>query len=164
MCRLAEEIATIILAELRDPGKVTSGILESAKGRYCQSNITEEDRQAFMGMKAHNAIAESCHASATAGLKYGNTMRLDHAGAVGQSTMNGDFKQGNKDLVTGKRSLAERDTERNGDTIERPAVKEGLYQKLLPKLRDSLVQTARENVADARKRFDDSLKRQRAAR
>ena len=126
-CMIAKEIAAVILVELRDPGKVTSGVLESVKGRYCQTNVTEEDRQLCMGMKAHNTISESCHANLTAALRLGGTMRLDYAGAAGQTIMNGDFKRGHETLVTGKRSKAERDAEHEGTPYETPVMKKGSF-------------------------------------
>ena len=58
-CTFVEEIASVLLVELRDPRKVTAGVLERAKDRYCVSNITEADRQLCMGMKAHSVISES---------------------------------------------------------------------------------------------------------
>ena len=163
-CMLAEEIASVVLVELRDPRKVTAGVLESVKGRYCASNITEVDRQLCMGMKAHNAISESCHASATESLRSGVTVRLDHAGASGQTRMNGDFRRGHEAMVKGRRSKSEREAEHEGANLANASLQEGGFHALLPPLKESLVQSAREDVWKMRRRFDAALKIQRAER
>ena len=56
-CQLAKELASVVLQELRDPHKVTSGYLESVKGKYCTSNVQEASREKAMGLEGHNAVA-----------------------------------------------------------------------------------------------------------
>ena len=85
-------------------------------------------------------------------------MRLDHAGASGQTRMNGDFRRGYERMVTGRRSKSEQEEE-----VEHAGA-EGLFHTLLPPLKESLVQTAREKAREMRRRFDAALKIQRAER
>ena len=117
-CRLAVEIATTILMELRDLEKATHKYLTSAEGMYSSGKITETDRRACMNMMAHNSISESNHASSTAGLKVGGTIRLDHSCGEGQTRANNDFGHGHLVLVTGKKKKPGANVEVNlGTTI-----------------------------------------------
>ena len=152
-CRLAVEIATTILMELRDLEKATHKYLTSAEGMYSSGKITEADRRACMNMMAHNSISESNHASSTAGLKVGGTIRLDHSCGEGQTRANNDFGRGHLALVTGKKK-------KSGAKVE---VNMGTYHTLPEELKSSLIHSARVNASRTRKAFDDALKRQRAA-
>ena len=64
-CRLAEEVASTIFADLHDPKRATSNYLSSASGKYSQVVITEDERQVCMGKMAHNSMSESGHATLT---------------------------------------------------------------------------------------------------
>ena len=69
-----------------------------------------------MNMMAHNSISESNHASSTAGLKVGGTIRLDHSCGEGQTRANNDFGRGHLALVTGKKKKSEAKVEVNMGT------------------------------------------------
>ena len=83
--RLAEEIATAMLIELRDPQKAAATYLSSAMGKYSRAVISEDDRKASMGMMAHNSTPESNHATSTTSLITGGMISLYHAAAERQT-------------------------------------------------------------------------------
>ena len=136
-CRLAVEIATTILVELRDTEKATHKYLSSAKGVYTQGKITKADRTACMNMMAHNSISESNHASSTAGLKVGGTIRLDHSCGEGQTRANNDFGRGHLAYVSGKRKKSK----------EKVEIELGTFHSLPQELKDSLIHVARVNAS-----------------
>ena len=149
-CRLAEEIASTILAELRDPRKATSQYLSSCMGKYSKAVIAEDDRQACMGKLAHNSMSESGHAMSTSALIEGGMITLYHAAAQGQARANADFVRGHDELIGHSKGASVK-------TL-------GTFHSLPLELRDSLIAVARENVSRTRKFYDDALERQRAAR
>ena len=63
-------------------------------------NASDEDRQQSFGRLANNSISESCHASATEGLKTFGRIRLDYSGAMGQSRVNNDLGRGHDAYVS----------------------------------------------------------------
>jgi hypothetical protein len=152
-CRLAEEAATTILTELRDPSKATSHYLSSLDGIRSWKNLSEEQKKQGLKKAASNSISESNHAAATIGLQTWGTIRFDYAAAEGQTRMNNDLGRGHLALVTGKQSKS--------GPIERVM---GSYHNLPRELKDSLIQTGRKNARTNRKKFDDALAAQYKAR
>jgi hypothetical protein len=93
-CRLTEEIASTILAELRDPRKATSQYLSRCVVKYSKSVIAEDYHQVCMGKMAHNSMSGSGHAMSSSALIKGRIITLYHALAQGQARANADFVQG----------------------------------------------------------------------
>ena len=56
----------------------------------------QPNKQINLGRLANNSISESCHSSATDGLKQFGWIRLDYSGAMGQSRVNNDFGRGHE--------------------------------------------------------------------
>ncbi len=64
-------------------------------------------------------------------------------------------------MVTRKCTKAEREAD---EYIIAASTREGGFHKLSPQLIESLVQAARDDASNSRKRFDSALKNQHAAR
>ena len=152
-CRLAEDAASTFLMEFRDTSKATSAYLSSIGGKYSAARVTTEDRIACLHKEASNSIAESNHASSTHSLKTSGTIRLDSAAGEGQTRANNDFGRGHNAFVSGRSS-------KNG-RLERTY---GCFHSLPIELQQSIIETARRGAANARKCFDDALRKQKESR
>ena len=131
--------------ELRDPSKQTSGFLSSVNRKYSAKMRTEKDRIVCMGKMAHNAISESNCAQATTDLISGVSVTFYNTAAGGMSRTHNDFGRSAEFLVGCEK-------ESIGKTL-------GTFHKLPPKLREYLMQCARENAKRMKKWYDDALKR-----
>jgi hypothetical protein len=151
---LAVEAATVFLKEFRDTTKATHHYLSSIGGKYSTATITEDQRKASMGIEASNSIAESVHASSTHSLKLYGTIRIDSAAAEGQSRANNDFGRGHEAFVTSQK--------KKSTPTQEPKI--GLFIKLPPELRETMVIAGKRISPMLRNQFDNQLKAQHEAK
>ena len=89
--------------EIRNPKKATSDYLASALGKYSHACISEEEKEATIGMKAHNNDADGNFAIFTDALGVGR-VDLATASGQGQSCFNKDLDRDHESFVGGKGS------------------------------------------------------------
>ena len=80
--KMAVEMATCFLIELRDPKKATSDYLTSAEGKFSWGYTTEADHNALIGKMATNDSAESPFAMLSQQMQQFRTILGIHASAV----------------------------------------------------------------------------------
>ena len=94
---MAEEFSLVTYIDMEREDKVRAAyILDGARS---MENVSDEDKQQNKGRLANNSISESCHASATEGLKTFGRIRLDYSGAMGQSRVNNESTTDRKSVV-----------------------------------------------------------------
>jgi uncharacterized membrane protein len=140
------------LTEMHDESKVTHHYLESINGKYSLAVISEEERQAGMGIEASNNISESVHASSTHSLKMYGTIRLDSAAAEGQTRTNNDFGRDYESLI--HRGV-------NDPPIERDF---GFFLRLHPKIQTAMIVAGKRMSKEMRRMHDDALKASKQAK
>eukprot|EP00986_Skeletonema_menzelii_P012319 scaffold6743_cov80-Skeletonema_menzelii.AAC.1 len=101
--KYAEIFASGMLDVLTNQKMTTSDYLSAADGKYSTLNQSEARAAASEKLAATNDASEAGHAASTAALKTCGTIRLDHAGAEGQSRANNDFGRGHKLLVASRK-------------------------------------------------------------
>ena len=151
--KLAEEAAAVFLVEFRDPKKATSHYLSSINGQRSQAIITEEERLASLGLHSDNSVSESGHALATRGYETWGTLRIDRATGEGAMIQGRWVHRGHEALISGRKGKHQPTEREFGD-----------FHKLPFELKQSLIQTARENVAECKKNYDEALVIQREAK
>jgi len=139
--KMAVEMATCFLIELRDPKKATSDYLTSAEGKFSWGYTTEADHNALIGKMATNDSAESPFAMLTQQMQQFGTILGIHASAVGQAKMNGDFK---------------RDSQGREST--------GSFLRLPKEMKESLLRLALSIAPDVRRKEQAALDRQRESK
>jgi uncharacterized membrane protein len=137
---------------MHDESKVTHHYLESINGKYSLAVISEEERQAGMGIEASNNISESIHASSTHSLKMYGTIRLDSAAAEGQTRTNNDFGRDYESLI--HRGV-------NDPPIERDF---GFFLRLHPKIQTAMIVAGKRMSKEMRRMHDDALKASKQAK
>lgn len=88
---LSKIVATSILDEIRHPNKATHNHLSSCNGIHSWVNCIDEQKQAELGIRATNDIAESSFGSLTEALTSNSTIGLTNAGGMAMARQNGDF-------------------------------------------------------------------------
>ena len=101
---LAREVATCLMLEVADPKKATSDYLSKCDGRFSQSKLIEEEKNATIGMHATTDPSESEFAIFTKVLTTGGRIGLDLASGIGQTHYNNDFGRGQEEYVTGRKA------------------------------------------------------------
>ena len=127
-------------------------------GVRSMKNVSDEDKQQNLGRLANNSISESCHASATEGLKTFGRIRLDYSGAMGQSRVNNDLGRGH-DAYASRGRVKEVSNKKQG-TTEKKEIVLGSFHQLHSKLQNSMLITARITAKKIGQRFNAALKRQ----
>jgi hypothetical protein len=138
--------------EMHDETKVTHHYLESINRKYSLAMISEEERQAGMGIEASNNISESVHASSTHSLKMYGTIRLDSAAAEGQTRANNDFGRDYDALVHRKAK---------DPPVERDL---GFFLRLHPKIQRAMIVVGKRMSKEMRRLHDDALKTSKEAK
>ena len=139
--KMAVEVASCLLTELRDPKKATSDYLSSAEGKFSWGETTDEEHLMCIGKMATNDPAESPFAALTRQMQsFGRVLGI-HASAIGHARTNGDFKRNIKD----------------------PGA-EGLWHRLPTEMRHSLLKFALSVSSEVRKSEREALDRQREAK
>jgi len=154
--RLAEEFSLVTYTDMEREDKATAAYI--LDGVRSMNNVSDEDKQTNLGRLANNSISESCHASATEGLKTFGMIRLDYSGAMGQSRVNDDFGRGHDAYAS--RGRVKEVTNKKQRTTEKKNIVLGTYHQLCQKLQDSLLRTARKTAKKLGQRFNDALERQ----
>jgi hypothetical protein len=153
---VAEEFALVTYTDMEREDKATAAYI--LDGVRSMRNVSEEDKQTNLGRLANNSISESCHASATEGLKQFGMIRLDYSGALGQTIVNDDFGRGHEAYAS--RGRVKEVTNKIKGTAEKKEIVLGSFHMLHPKIQDSLLQTARKTAKKHGQRFNAALKRQ----
>ena len=156
--RLAENIGSRVCSEMEDPRKSLHLHLSKCDGEFSKKMTSEEVRVASIGMRANNDPSEQMFGCFSEAHEKGGGMGLNESAGQGQSWYNKDYLCGADHLVTGKRIQAEID----GEDAE--PVELGLFHELPSELTDSLIAVSKKNAHQVRRTFNDSLKRQSAAR
>ena len=132
--KMAVEVASCLLIELRDPKKITSSYLSSSDGEFSWGQTSDDDHVAGIGMMATNDPAESPFAALTQQIQsYGRIMG-SHASAVGHARLHGDFDRGKIN---------------------------GLYHQLPENMRSSLLELALRMSTEMRRSERKALEKQR---
>ena len=91
--KMAVEMASCLLTELRDPNKATSYYLSSGKGKFSWRYTTQEEHQDCIGMMASNDPSESPFAQLTRQIQsFGGVLGINDAD-VGHARHNGHFRR-----------------------------------------------------------------------
>ena len=151
---LAFEVATSMLAELRDERKATHNYLSSSDGRFSAENASAADHNACLGKKASNDDAERPFACLTGNLQWFGRLGLSNAGGVAQARVNGDFERDHGHYVRGR---GKKGKEADGPTL-------GEFIKMPKQLSDSLLIWGEEEVSSTIKYTEKALKQQRDAK
>ena len=91
------------------PKKALRHHLSVADGKYSKKMTTEEVCRASVGLRANNDPSERNFGVFSDAFQHCRGMGIGEATALGTTRDNDDFGRGASDLVTGKRSKAERD-------------------------------------------------------
>ena len=147
---LASGIGTTMIMELEDTKKATHKYLSAKDGIKSQKLLSEEEKEASLGVRATNDPSESGFATMTQVLSDFGRIDLFSACGLGQTRYNGDMRRDLSRLVSGRKGK-KKDTK----------VEVGIFHRLDEKLQDSLLRLCKKKAAKARKDFQRSLKRQR---
>ena len=140
--KMAVEMASCFLKELRDPKKATSDYLTSSEGKFSWGFTTEEEHNALIGKSATNDSAESPFAMLTQQMQQFGRILGIHAAAVGQAKMNGDFKR----------------------DLQGKVGRNGAFLQLPKEMKESLLRLAVNIAPDVRGRERAALDRQRESK
>ena len=154
--RLASKIGYRVCTEMLHPKKALRHHLSVADGKYSKKMTTEEVRRASVGLRANNDPSERNFGVFSDAFQHCRGMGIGEATALGTTRDNDDFGRGASDLVTGKRSKAERD----GAVIEAADI--GLFHEMPTELTDTLIVTSKRHAKESRRRFTASLDEQAA--
>ncbi len=149
--KFAETFAASILDTLSNPKMTTKDYLSAADGKYSMRNQSEARVAASTQLCGTNDPSEGGHAASTAALKTSGTIRLDHAGAEGQSRANNDFGRGHEQLIDRRKKD---DSDSNNNVL-------GTFHELAEKLQRSLLVFAQREKDNCRKQFDALLEEQK---
>ena len=136
--KMAVEMTTCFLTELRDPKNATFDYLASAEGKFSWGYTTDADHNTLIGKMVTNDSAESPFALLTQQMQQFRTIIGIHASAIGQAKINGDFKGGSQ----GREST-------------------GSFLRLLKEMKESLLRLALSIAPDVRRKEQAALDRQR---
>ena len=158
MCvTLWQDVSRCMCIEFTDTRKATSEQLSAILGCKSWSVISEEEKEACLGMRANNDPAEQNFAVFSDALEMGGRIDIETAAGKGQTRYNHDFNRNHQQLVTGRKSK-----EKTNDDGECPGI--GLFHELCTELQDSLVVTGKRHAETTRNNFAKALCRQRVAR
>ena len=149
--KFAETFAASMLDTLSNPKMTTKDYLSAADGKYSMRNQSEARVAASNQLCGTNDPSEGAHAASTAALKTSGTIRLDHAGAEGQSRANNDFGRGHERLIDRRKKD---DNESNNNVL-------GAFHTLAQKLQHSLLVFAQREKDNCRNQFDALLEEQK---
>ena len=150
---LAVGVATTLLTELLDKKKVTSYYV--LDGKWSWKNVTPEQVEASLGIRANNDGSEGMFATLTDVLVTGGRIDLSSAAGIGMARYNNDMGRG-LFPVTGKK--------RKREVKNKERLETGLFHQLPEELQNSFLSMAKKNSGSERRVFEAALKRQRAAR
>ena len=156
--RLAEKVGSQVCLEFVDLRKSLSMHLSAADGKFSVKNTTEAVHKTSVSIWASNDLSEANFGCFSEAFEYCRGMDIASAAGLGQTHDNNDFGRGSMDMVRGKRSTAERDSEES--TLQEI----GLFHELGIKLTDSLIATAKRNTSNFRRTIIDALRLQAQAR
>ena len=156
--QLAEKIGGRVCSEMEDPRKSLHLHLSKCDGEFSKKMTSEEVRVASIGMRANNDPSEQMFGCFSEAHDKGGGMGLNESAGLGLTTYNKDHHRDTSSLVTGKRSQLEID----GEEVQSGEC--GLFHQLPSELTDSLIAVSKKNAFQVRRTFNESLKRQAAAR
>jgi len=159
MCKtLFQRAASRAIAECINPTKQLSRHLSAINGPKSWVEVSAEDKEASLGIRANNDPSESCFAVYSDSFEQGQNIRQDHAAGKGQSRYNNDFLRPEiKSLVTGRKSKDKEEDE--GDTHV-----SSTWHKLGKELQDALVLAVKRGSVRERNKFKEALDQQKLAR
>ena len=152
--KLAVGFAATILTELSDPKKATHEYLSVVGGKYSQAELSAEEIEKSLNVRASNDPCEEVFSTFTENLQMYGRIGLDNAAAMGQTRFNNDFGRNANTLVSGRKSKKSEEETTRGI---------GGFHLLSEPLQDSLIAVAKKHRKRDRETFSALCRKQRAA-
>ena len=147
---LVPELATCLIAEMKNPNKLTSLHLDSEGGRLSWGKTSAAKHEALKGREASNDNAESPFAFLTQQIESFTTLGIGNAAAMALARKNKDFYRNDIELAQRKVAAGEKARGDNGSFIQMTLA-----------MRTSLLKLAIKMATDERKTEQKSLSAQR---
>ena len=106
-----EKVGSRACLEFLDPRKSLSMHLSAFDGKFSTKNTSTAVRKANYSIRANNDPSEANFGCFSDAFEYCRGMNIASAAGLGMTRGNNDFGRGSMDMVSGKRSRAERDSE-----------------------------------------------------
>ena len=108
--RLTEKVGSRACLDFLDLQKSLSMHLSAVDGKFSTKNTSAAVHKASYGIRANNDPSEANFGCFSEAFEYCRGMDIASAAGLGMTHGNNDFDRGSMDMVSGKRSTAERDS------------------------------------------------------